>query len=269
LLTTLASAQTFTTIDFPGGFGTQPTAVNASGIIVGRYSDATNHSHGFVLAAGKYVAVDVPNATDTELNWINPSGQIVGDYTTADGKTHAFVLDAGKFTFFDYPGAFDTRAWGISPSGNIVGTHSEAPGTTHGYLRTKQGALTAIDFPGMSVTFASMLNEKSVVGFYVDSTPSAHAYLFSDGNYQPVSCPGWDGLVLTSLNPQGDMTGGGFRLADGRPHGVVVSNGKCTAVDYPGSVGADYVNSMNPRGDLVGTYATPDFQGHGYLRTKR
>ena len=88
------------------------------------------------------------------------------------------------------------------------------------------------------------------------------------GAYQTITCPGWDPVVLTSLSPQGDMTGSGTYLADGRQHGVVVSNGKCTAIDFPGSVGKDYVNSMNPKGDLVGTYQTPDGNGHGYLRTK-
>jgi len=224
--------------------------------------------HGFVLAAGKYVSVDAPNAIDTELNWINSSGQIVGDYLGNDGSWHAFRLNAGNFVFFDYPGASSTNAFGISASGDIVGTYSGTGPGRHGYLLTKQGLFSSVDFPGATVTFASMVNETSIVGFYLDSSGTARAYLLRGGTYQSVTCVGWDPVILTSLTPQGDMTGGGLLLADNRQHGLVVSNARCSAIDFPGSVGNDYVNSMNPKGDMVGTYATPDGSGHGYLRTK-
>jgi hypothetical protein len=278
LLTALASAQTFTTIDYPGGFCTQPTAITPSGIIVGRYfkdpsCDPNGPMHGFVLASGKYVPVDVTGAVGTELNWINPSGQIVGDYHASDGKWHGFLLVGGKFTFFDYPGAFITNAFGINPSGDIVGAWAGVDMVRHGYLLSKQGALSSIDFSGASDTFAAMVNQKIVVGYWLEpiapNVKVPHSFSFSAGKYQEITCPGWTLLVLSGLTPQGDMTGGGQRLADGTFHGLVVSGGKCTAVDFPGSVGNDYVNSMNPSGDSVGTYATPDFNSHGYLRTKR
>jgi hypothetical protein len=272
LLTALASAQTFTTIDYPGGFFTQPTSISPSGIIVGRYFDAGFQMHGFVFAAGKYVTVDVPNSTNTELNWINPSGDIVGDFDGVDGQKHGFLLSGRKYTIFEYPAAISTYAFGIDPSGDIVGAWAGADMVKHGYLLSKHGAFSSIDFPGASDTFPAMVNQKSIVGYWLEQiAPKVkvpHSFSFSGGKYREVTCPGWTQLVLSGLTPQGDMTGGGQRLTDGTLHGLVVSGGKCMAIDFPGSVGNDYVNSMSPGGEMVGTYATPDGNSHGYLRAK-
>ena len=214
------------------------------------------------------MSIDVPNGTQTEVNWINPSGQMVGDYMGVDGRFHGYLLSGGKFTTIDYPGTTKTFAFGISASGDIVGIQYVG-NLAHGYLLTKHGDFSSIDFPGAAATFASMIDGKSIVGFYLDTpTGPAHSYLLNPGNYQPVNCPGWDPAIVTGLNPKGEMTGGGITLADGLQHGLVVSGSQCILIDFPGSIGFNYVNSINSGGDMVGTYQTPDGNGHGYLRTK-
>ena len=51
--------------------------------------------------------------------------------------------------------------------------------------------------------------------------------------------------------------------ADGHLHPLLVMNGVCTAVDYPGST-ASYANSINPRGDIAGRY-TASGHTHGFV----
>ncbi len=115
-----------------------------------------------------------------------------------------------------------------------------------------------------------MYNGKSIVGFYLKFTPTpiAHGYLLTKGSYQQVTCPGWYPVIVYGLSEQGEMTGSGTKLSDGLQHGLVVSGNTCTLIDFPGSTLYNSVNSINPRGDVVGTYGTPDGNGHGYLRTK-
>ncbi len=272
-LTGIACAQTFTTIDFPGAINTQPTGITSSGIIVGSYTSVDGNKHGFVLAAGKFVSIDVPNGSQTSVNSINSSGDMVGEYADVGGRTHGYLLSGGKFTTIDYPAAGGTQAFGISASGDIVGIFV-GPAPPRGFLLTKYGDFSSIDYPGAEATFATMTNGKTIVGVYL-RTQKAHSYRLTGGNYQTVTCAGWDPVLVVGITPllvfrstlQVEMTGSGTLLADGRQHGLVVSGSKCTAIDFPGSMGGNVVNSINPAGDMVGTYQTPDLNGHGYLRT--
>src|SRR5438045_2839940 len=60
------------------GNNTQVFGINATGQIVGFYTDSLNKTHGFLYTAGTYVTLDVPGAISTEALGINSSGQIVG-----------------------------------------------------------------------------------------------------------------------------------------------------------------------------------------------
>ena len=55
-------AQTYTTIDFPGGFNTSAYSINDLGDVVGHYDDADGNTHGFLLHRGQYTTIDVPGA---------------------------------------------------------------------------------------------------------------------------------------------------------------------------------------------------------------
>jgi hypothetical protein len=45
-------------------------------------------------------------------------------------------------------------------------------------------------------------------------------------------------------------------------HGLLISNGRCIAVDFPGST---YANSINSQGDTVGRYTDTDGKTHGFI----
>jgi probable HAF family extracellular repeat protein len=75
---------TYTTIDDPlNTQGSIANGINASGQIVGSY---TNNSgdHGFLLSGGTYTTLDDPlNTQSSVANGINTSGRIVGATGTA------------------------------------------------------------------------------------------------------------------------------------------------------------------------------------------
>ena len=60
------------------GHNTTANGINATGQIVGSYTDSLNKTHGFLYTAGTYVTLDIPGATFTDATAINSSGQIVG-----------------------------------------------------------------------------------------------------------------------------------------------------------------------------------------------
>src|SRR5437764_13238642 len=80
---------TYTTLDDPSANNnTQAFGINASGQIVGQYTDASNHTHGFLYSNGTYTTLDDPSASATVGTFalgINDLGQIVGNYGDASG----------------------------------------------------------------------------------------------------------------------------------------------------------------------------------------
>ena len=80
----------YATINFPGSSFTFAGGANASGNIVGIYTDASGNGHGF-LFNGAYKSFDFPGAAFTEATGINPSGVIVGLYVDSSGAVHGFI----------------------------------------------------------------------------------------------------------------------------------------------------------------------------------
>ena len=93
---------TFTTLTN----GPDPTAINASGQVVGSAENGT----GFLYSHGKYTTIDDPVSVRTEATDINNSGKIVGTYTDKTGTLaispsvqHGFLYSHGKYTTIDGP----------------------------------------------------------------------------------------------------------------------------------------------------------------------
>src|SRR5947207_13881887 len=85
------------------GNNTVVSGINATGQIVGLYTDSLNKTHGFLYTAGTYVTLDVPGATFTDALGINSSGQIVGVFVDSNFKGHSFLFSNGTFTTIDNP----------------------------------------------------------------------------------------------------------------------------------------------------------------------
>ena len=138
------SGGTFTSIDPPGALYTEALGINTAGDIVGNYSGADAHQHGFLLHKGVYTTIDFPGATDTWITAINDQGQMAGAYGTGlkqIGKLlwpvyHGFVNDNGAFTSFDVPyaGAAGTLAYGLNNKNQLVGFCIDGNGTYFGYI---------------------------------------------------------------------------------------------------------------------------------------
>ena len=98
----IASAQTYTTIDFPGAVTTTLNGgPNPQGTSVGTYTDTSNVIRGFTLTKKDvFTSFDPPGSTGTTPNFISPQGVIVGGY-----------LDSALI----FPGRFSRLPEGITP----------------------------------------------------------------------------------------------------------------------------------------------------------
>jgi len=161
-----------------------------------------------------------------------PGGQL----TTAAPPQEA----QGKFISFDAPGSCTiatfpgcTAALAINPLGEILGYSVDANGAPHGFLRESNGAFTSFDVPGAQ--FYTLVQ-------------------------QFVGPPG------TSLNVEGDATGGYFD-ANGLPHGFVRDrHGAITTFDAPGAVNGTIPFSISALGEITGFFYDAKFFGHGFIR---
>src|ERR1700746_1392402 len=82
----IASAQRYTTVDFPGAVATSLNGgPNPEGTNIGSYTDTLGVNHRFTLKKGVFTSFDPPGSTLTTPNWISPQGVIVGQYIDSGG----------------------------------------------------------------------------------------------------------------------------------------------------------------------------------------
>jgi probable HAF family extracellular repeat protein len=108
----LQSGGKLASFDFPFSIATSAWDMNASGEVVGNYTDAAKKGHGFVLIPGEF---------DPTFG-ITPEAGVAPSYS---------------FTSVDYPGAATTNALGVNHRGDVVGSYMDSAGKTHGFLLTR------------------------------------------------------------------------------------------------------------------------------------
>jgi hypothetical protein len=273
----IAWAQTYTTIDFPGAIATSLNGgPNPPGTSVGSYTDTSFVVHGFTLTkGGVFTSFDPPGSTLTIPNFISPQGEIVGSYLDASGVSHGFVLNGGKYTTVDFSGAAGTTLTGLNPSGEMSGFscsdpacgNTGNPSTNHSFVVSKAGAFTSFDPPGAVSSTASTVNPSgAVVGAYTDSGGVGHGYLYRGGTFTTIDFPGAIFTFAGGNNPEGDIVGL-YTDTSNVSRSFLLSKGVFTSFDPPGTVGFSDAAGINPGGIIVGIYFDSAVVEHGYIRT--
>ena len=271
----IASAQTYMTIDYPGAVATTLNGgPDPQGTSVGSYT-TSGVTHGFTLTTkGVFTSFDPPGSTLTTPNFISPQGVIVGSYNDSGSVSHGFILNGGKYTTLDFPGAAGTTLTGLNPSGEMSGFYCSDPacGTTgnsttnHSFVVSKKGVFTSFDPPGAVSSTASTVNPSgAVVGAYTDSGGVTHGYLLYHGTFTTIDFPGAIFTFAGGNNPEGDVIGEYVDTAN-VAHSFLLSNGVFTSFDPPGATLSD-ASGINPGGVIVGIYVDSANAVHGFIRT--
>jgi hypothetical protein len=160
------------------------------------------------------------------------------------------------------PGPFTVPA-AINDRGEVVGVAYVGKAFRDAFLRTADGALTSIRFPGAnSTTPSGITNAGDIVGSYVNGGPleDRHGFLrHADGTYVTIDVPGMDTTELSAINNRGEIAG--FVQ---NTHGFVRSaSGAITILDGLGAA-RPLPTGINDNGEVGGGY-TYNGISHGFL----
>ena len=269
----IAWAQTYTSVDYPGAIGTNLSGgPNPQGIAVGEWLDAGGTWHGLVYHNGVFTSFDPPGSTYTVTNFITPQGVIVGQYNDSGGVSHGFLLTNGQYTKVDYPNAAGAALTGMNPSGEISGYYCVDSACTniHGFTRSKKGQFAAsFEPPGALESVAAMVIPSGaiVVDYWTDSPPAnagAHCGLLYHEKFANTDFPGGTWTICGGANASGDIVG--ETEIGGMVHAFLLSNGVFTSFDYPGAT-LTVATGINPGGIIGGFYLDAMGNWHGFIRT--
>jgi uncharacterized membrane protein len=270
-----AAANTYTTIDVPGGSPFQGGLdINGEGVIVGRYLSA-GKTYGYLRSeTGQFTTIQYPDAVFTVAAGLNDRGDIVGHYSLASAPTvrHGYLLRNGAFTSFDPPDSKRTNVLGINNRGDITGRFLGTDGKTHGFLLS-DGVFTTIDYPGSIETNLWKINRRGqIVGAFRTPDGLSHLFVYRDGDFTAIDLPGIVDITEDngSINSRGDIVGvycdkAPCALAPTGNHGFLLRDGELTTIDVPGSP-ATVAFGINKHRDIVGGYYDANGQiTHGFL----
>jgi probable HAF family extracellular repeat protein len=225
-------------------------------------------------AQTKLTSIDFPGGTLTTARSINNHGEIVGAYRIVAPR-HAMLIKGGKFIPLAPTTVLGTNyseAFKNNDLGDIVGEYGGDDGFFHGFLLSK-GALTTLDFPGASDSYAFGINDTgTVVGYWdlVDAAGDLLAYngfSWKNGSFTEVNFPGSGDSTTLGNNVRGDFVGAwdsGITSPIG--HAFVCSNGKCSSFDAPvAEATITQAVAINAIGQIVGTYVDGDGVTHAFL----
>jgi hypothetical protein len=182
----------------------------------------------------------------------------------------SFVAWAQSYTTVDFPGATATLlTGGPDAQGTLIGQETTA-GVNHGFTLTAQGVFAAFDPPGSIFTIPNFITpDGTIVGQYEDGSNVEHGFILHRGRYTIFDVPGAPASALSSLNPEGEMTGFTClvdRTCENPPYEsfVVSRQGEITSFN-PFGAPSSFASVVNLSGELIGTYTDSSGATHGYI----
>jgi len=234
---------------------------------------------GSAHAQFKFKSFEFPGSFLTTARGINDYGVIVGAYEVPFQPRHALLIKDGKYIPIlpkSILGVYYSEATNINNPGDITGQMLDLDGFGHGFL-IKDGALTILDVPGASETFALGINDSGLVVGYWDlldanfNTLALYGFTWKDGVFieTQINFPGAAGSGLFGVNARGDLSGTWVPdFFSGIEHGFVCpKSAPCFSYDapVPGTIPFTDGKEINARGQVVGIQVGDDGIWHSYL----
>jgi probable HAF family extracellular repeat protein len=289
------AAETFISFDAPGGTSTTASGVNASGAVVGWYSDSGGKTHGFLLQDGKFTTIDYPGAVYTDARGINSQSDIVGchieDATRIAGSIgcHGYLLRQGVFTPVDVPGKYGAIPARINDAGQIVGCAHDDDGPGGTMMDDMFGFMFSNGNSTMLSTKATMnyslMPDGGVTTGNVTMNGVTHGYLADNDTVAPFDFPFSTVTNSYDMSPSGDEIVGAYRDSAKVVHGFLLRLGDSMStfgvnpqfgmtgrfnfvtIDYPGATSTQTFG-INSRGDVVGSCLDAAGKRHGFFLSR-
>jgi len=248
----MAQSYTYTTITVPNSVYTLPSAINASGTVLGAWYDSSYNEHGFVYENGTVTSFDEPNAVfGTNPVSIDAKGEIVGSYFDASFNEHGFTYTTKKgkpvFTTVDDAGSTGTGLFAITSKGVLYGSGVGADNAQFVFSDKKGTFTTLISANDPAVFGASDTGD--LAGAYYGSYPP-FAFVYVKGKAISLPTAGLQSSTAYSINKAGVAVGYAATTA-GATTGFTFAKGKLTLISSPNSV-TSYMTGINDSGTIVG-----------------
>lgn len=217
-----------------GGWGSEPSAINGVGQVVGTSWVAGNgswHAWSWTAQDGMIdlgtLAGSLPQTHYNFCSWgvaVNDDGQMVGGSITGSGDTHAFLWtpDGGMVDLGTLGGRF-SWPWAVNGRGQIVGVSSAGEdGWFHPVLWTREGGMIDLGSLGGPEGQAFAVNGSGqVVGYSFVADGSRHAFSWTpESGIIDLGTLGGSYSEATAVNESGQVVGWAS-LADGSVHAVL------------------------------------------------
>ena len=269
-LATLAEAAGpyhYQTVDAPcpGCTHTMVTDLTVEGDILGIYTDAALHTHGFVwthqgdLTTLLLVEPQAVNSAGAIAGWFKSFGQRVG-FVFHDGTLRR--IDGIGIPGHDY--ATDLTVQDLNDTGQVVGTfRSPVDRQDHGFLYDlATNAYTVIDVPGGFMTGLRRIDTQGrILGITHDFHGTSRGFRWVQGVITFPEIPERPGAVLTAWTASGLLAGNwggqGFVFDGTRLEVLAVPNAQSTTLQGLREDGTAYGQYRDATGGTHGFLALP------------
>ena len=259
-----------------GGYFSQASAINASGLIAGVSTTLDGYRHAWVYQGGTLTDLGNPGGTGhwIDVGGINDNGTVAGTFLAADNTYHVYSWTAGTMSDMgQIPGQHQGIVSFINNSGEIVGSYST--GVSGGY---SSGQGTFIENGGGFATISTLVNGgyETDIPFGVNS--SGHVVISANDFYGLVNkvvideggsfVDVHDGGQFTSMGPVGITDSDQVALNGGYPFGGYIwQGGNLTQIPYlpaPQYAGMT-ASAINRSGTVAGISMGSDRNEHPVL----
>lgn len=196
-----------TAIGSLGGGGTEATALNDRGQVVGASRNAQQQTHAFLWTDGEMTDLGTLGGNSSRATDVDSEGRVVGDAQTASGDTHAFFWSCGEMTDLGTLGGTTSHAVAINAQGWIVGDARTASGETHAFL-WKHGKMHDLGtLGGVSSTAVGINARGEIAGNSLTKDGNEHAFFWADDEMVDVGTLGGPSSHANAINQDGRIVG--------------------------------------------------------------
>ena len=247
-LSTIASsapAQTFTTVDYPAADLTFLYGISGD-TAVGRWDDVGENTAApfrYDVATGAFSPINNPTAPDPrDTHVLATAGNRLAGFQTSTFTPGAdyrgFLFDGATWNVFSVhtaPGG-RTIPYGLDDATNtVVGSYENSTHTRRGFVRSPDGAVTTLQYPGSLETEVFDFDGDRIVGFYVLPTFETGGFLYDGLNWLPLNFPSPKTTHTMPYGIDGNLIVGEFGESDSGRRGFIydIPSRTWTAFDAP------------------------------------
>lgn len=224
-----------------------------------------------------YQITPVSGSTETNIFGVNDSGIATGSWIDASSVEHGYVgpPDGSNYTTFDDPNepGPGTEPRAINDNGYIAGFGNNSSGSTTSdvpWERVPSGTITEVTKGGTLLNYLVQgLNKSNVfAGGYVNSKSVDVGYEGRNAVYKKNIKIGGiknSGNAGRAIDDAGD-TVGWYLDSSGLQHGLYITGGKPSTIDYTGAV-YTVLEGINNKGQISGYYEDSSGILHGFVYT--